>query len=186
VWWGLQRWGTPLCTGSVLLLLAACGSDSGGSAGPSASGGPSAALSRSATLREVAERDALAAYTGLWMTMAKDAETSDAEDLELRGYASGNALALVVNSLAVDKMNGVISRGRPVLHPRVVSRNPDAAPAEAAIEDCMDSTQWTKAKADSSAYHDPPGGKRKIAATLRSTDGTWKVVEFDVGEVGSC
>ncbi|GEM_PF-2218591 len=171
---------------AMFVLLTACLGRQGGG---SASGAPaSVAASRSASMtpRAIAERDALAAYTSMWMTMAKDAETSDPDDPELRRYASGRALASVVNSLAVDKGRGVVSRGRPVLHPRVVSLTPDAAPVEATIGDCANTVNWTKVKVDGSPFSDPPGGSRKITATVRSTDGRWMVVEVAVGPVGSC
>src|SRR5262245_56580170 len=52
--------------------------------------------SESVDRRAAATRDAIAAYTGMWMAMAKAAETSNPDDPELRRYAAGDALALLV------------------------------------------------------------------------------------------
>ena len=171
---------------AMLLLVTGCGGRHGGGSASGASASVAASSSASMTPRVVAERDALAAYAGMWMTMAKDAETSNPDDPELRRYAADKALALVVNSLAVDKQRGVLSLGRPVLHPRVVSLTPPDAPVEAEIEDCGNDADWTKVKASGEPVNSVPGGNRKITATVRVVDGTWKVVKTVVGEVGSC
>lgn len=167
----------------ALVVVAGCSKDR--EPQPAPTGAPSSAPvtpDRSAQ----AERAALDAYTGMWMAMAKAAETSNPDDPELRRYATGDALALVVGSLANDKSRGVVTKGRPTLNPTVTAVTPENAPVEASIKDCGDSTNWLKYKANGEMADKTPGGRRQITAKVKAVDGVWKVTSATVGSLGSC
>lgn len=179
----------PVLVGLVaasVLVSAGCSSDESESSptprvpAPSSTApslGPSAA----------AERDALAAYSALWLSMAKAGEVPDPDAPELRKYAAGDALARVVRALATYRETGVVTRGRPVNSPRVVSAAPADAPTEVKLTDCGDSSGWTShKKSTGEQLKDDPRGRRLITATVSRVDGAWKVTSFNLGEIGSC
>lgn len=142
-----------------------------------ASPGPSAAT----------EQDALTAYRGMWRAFVEAGKTSDAESTDLRTYASGNALKLIVSSLYTNKELGKVTKGDVVLQPKVVKSTPDVAPTALTIEDCVDSTRWLEYKASGGLWDNKPGGKhRNTAIVKKQQDGTWKVDAFALRESGTC
>ncbi|MET8763061.1 hypothetical protein [Lentzea sp. NPDC004782] len=56
------------------------------------------------------------------------------------------------------------------------------------VTDCGDSTNALKYRKDSGQLADDvPGGKRRITATVeKQADGTWKVTDFGVLDLGTC
>ncbi|GAB3160699.1 hypothetical protein GCM10027290_66990 [Micromonospora sonneratiae] len=119
--------------------------------------------------------------------MAKAGELPDPEALELRQYAAGRALARIVDVLFTYGETGVVTRGAPVLNARVKDASPSDTPAEVTVVDCADSTNWTKhKKATGELIEDDPRGRRSITGVVKPVDGSWKVVSFDVGDIGSC
>ena len=60
--------------------------------------------------------------------------------------------------------------------------------ARIGITDCGDSTNWLKYRKDNGMLADDvPGGRRLIKATVeKQSDGTWKVSDYGVHEIGSC
>ncbi|MGW4115280.1 hypothetical protein ACWEFJ_30770 [Actinosynnema sp. NPDC004786] len=127
------------------------------------------------------------AYRGMWLSFAEAATTSDWRSPKLAEYATGTALTTLSRGLYGDHYRGVVSRGQPVLNPSVSSAEPAQAPTKVVVTDCGDSTNWTSHYADSGQPADEPGGRRHIDAIVeKQADGTWKVVEFGVHEVGTC
>ncbi|WP_307970365.1 hypothetical protein [Salinispora arenicola] len=119
--------------------------------------------------------------------MAKAGEVPDPDAAELRQYAADRALARIVSVLVTYRETGVVTRGGPVTNPRVTGATPADAPTEVTVADCGDSTNWTKhKKATGELIEDDPRGRRSITAVVKSFDGSWKVVSFDVGDIGSC
>jgi hypothetical protein len=169
---------------AAVALLAGCNSgESNGTTPPS----PSASASPSLSAKAVAERDALAAYTAMWQAMAKAGEVADPDAPELRQYAGDRALARIVDVIFTYQQTGVVTRGAPVTNARVTGVAPADAPTEVTIADCGDSTNWTKhEKATGELVKDDPRGRRNITAVVKPIDGSWKVVSFDVGDIGSC
>lgn len=134
-----------------------------------------------------AEQDALVAYRGMWKAFVEAGKTSDAEAADLRTYASGNALKLIVSSLYTDKELGKISKGDVVLQPKVVKSAPEAAPTALTIEDCVDATRWLEYKASGGLWDDKPGGKhRNTAIVKKQQNGAWKVDAFALRGSGTC
>lgn len=176
-----------VCAVAALVLLAAgCGSDESGG---TPAGTPSAFASPTPTLgpREAAERDALAAYVGMWQAVAKVGEAPDPDAPELRRFAADRALARLVDVIFTYRETGVVTRGTPMVNARVTGASPAEVPAEVTVADCGDSTNWTKhKKSTGELIKDDPRGRRTITAVVKSVDGSWKVVSFDVGDIGSC
>src|SRR5262249_12993486 len=149
-----------------VLLGAGCSSD--GSGGTPA-GTPSATASSTPSLgpREAAERDALAAYRGMWDAFVEAGKASDPDAPDLRKYASDQALRLIVSSLYTDREQGKITKGDLVLNPKVSEVKPAPGPTEATVLDCVDSTNWLKYKASGGLVDDKPGGKHRTTATVK-------------------
>jgi hypothetical protein len=182
-------WAAATITGTAAAALVACSAGSG-SAGAPATASPPVTASPSPSPprdpRAAAEQQALAAYTGMWEAMTVAAQTSDAEDPALRRYATGDALALLTGSLRGDRRRGLVSKGRPVLAPRLTSLTPAETPTAAAVSDCVDTTRWLKYRLDGSLQDDAPGGRRRIISDLTATANGWVVTRVVVNEVGTC
>jgi hypothetical protein len=187
--------GAVRAAGTVLavVLVAGCTTSSGsGSGAPGASGSsvsstagtPSTSPSASATdPRELA----LAAYRGMWEDMATAAETSDYQSPLLGRHASGDALVQIKQSLYADKKAGLVTKGRPVLSPRVQSLTSEGGLTRVAVADCADDTHWLKyVAATGKLQDDEPGGKHAVTAQVVGKSGSWVVVQFLVRPVGTC
>lgn len=135
-----------------------------------------------------AQKSALDAYRGMWLNYAEAAKTSDWQSPQLGQFATGTALSTMTRGLYGDHYKGVVSRGQPVLNPSVSSAEPSDAPTKIVVTDCGDSTNWTRHYADTGQpADDEPDGRRRIDAVVeKQVDGSWKVVEFGVQEVGTC
>ena len=171
--------------GVSALLTTACSPDDGGQSTPTTQvpTPPSAPASEPPS----AQQEALAAYIGMWQAMAKAGEVPDPDAPELRRYAADRALARIVDVLFTYRETGVVTRGVPVTNARVSGASPADAPTEVTVVDCGDSTNWTKhKKATGELIEDDPRGRRNITGVVKPVDGSWKVVSFDVGDIGSC
>lgn len=133
-----------------------------------------------------AERDALIAYRGMWSSFVEAAKTSNPEAPDLPKYASNQALRLIASSLYTDRQAGKVTKGDLVLNPQVTEAKPTQAPTEVTVLDCVDSTNWLKYKTSGELWDDEPGGKHRTTATVKLTDGTWKVSSFILKESGTC
>lgn len=119
--------------------------------------------------------------------MVKAGETSDWQSPELAKYATGDALGVITRSLYTDHLNGVVTKGAPVINPKVSSVDPQDNPTTVVISDCGDSTNSLKYKKDGQLLNDTPGGKRAITAEVKKqSDGSWRVTRFAVEGLGSC
>jgi hypothetical protein len=164
------------------LIATGCSSDGSGGTPP-----PTPSATPSLDARAAAERDALAAYVGMWQAMAKAGEVPDPDAPELRQFAADRALARIVDVIFTYRETGVVTRGAPVTNAHVTGVSPAEAPTEVTVADCGDSTNWTKhKKATGELIEDDPRGRRNITAVVKIVDGSWKVVSFDVGDIGSC
>ncbi|MER7273499.1 hypothetical protein ABT369_03485 [Dactylosporangium sp. NPDC000244] len=171
--------------GVLTLVLAACGSGTP-EGKPSASAPSSLMPSASLAPSAAAGRDALVAYRGMWAAFVEAGKTSDADAPDLRKYASGNALKLIVSSLYTNRDQGKVSKGALMLDPKVTELKPSEAPTEATILDCVDSTNWLEYKASGELWDDKPGGKHRTTATVTRTDGSWTVSSFVLEGAATC
>lgn len=135
-----------------------------------------------------AKRQALTAYRGMWAAFVSAGHTSDWRSPQLSKYATGVALTNLARSLYTDHTNGLVTKGQPVLKPRVSSAIPSQDPITVIVSDCGDSTDWLKYRVDNGTLaDDTPGGRQLINAVVqRQSDGTWKVSDYGVHDVGTC
>ena len=120
------------------------------------------------------------------MDMAEAAKTSDYRSPLLAQHATGSALSQIVRSLYLDDKHGLVSRGAPVLDPKVTTADLVSSPAKVIIDDCADSSKWLHYKRSGQLANDTPGGRQHITATVSGVGGVWKVVDFRIRVVGSC
>jgi hypothetical protein len=135
-----------------------------------------------------AKQDATAAYQAMWQDFVTAGRTSNWQSPELARHATGIALQKMSRGLYADHQNGAVTRGEPVLNPSVSSAEPATNPTKIVITDCGDSTNFLKYDAKTGQpVDDEPGGRQLINATVElQSDGSWKVSDFGVREVGSC
>lgn len=174
----------------ALVLLAGCsvGTPPADTAQPSAPPAPTQQVSPTPSADELAGQEALAAYRGMWEDFVVAGTTSDWQSPELGRHATGVALTNLSRGLYADSANGLVTRGEPVLSPEVSSVEPASAPVRVIVTDCGDSTNWLKYREeDDSLATQGPGGRRLINAVVeRQSDGSWKVSDYGVQELGSC
>lgn len=164
-----------------LFLVTGC-SDGSGSSRPPGSASPEASASSDVT----AEQVAVEAYRGMWDAFVEAARTSDASNPRLARYATGQALELITTSLSNDRSAGVVTKGTPVIKPRIVQPPTAGQSATVTISDCADATTWLKYKASTDDLADnTPGGQHDVRAVVQNVGG-WKVVTFQVKGTGSC
>ncbi|MBW0113957.1 hypothetical protein I4J48_01625 [Pseudonocardia sp. KRD-169] len=124
----------------------------------------------------------------MWEDFVVAGTTSDWQSAELGRHATGVALTNLSRGLYADSANGLVTRGEPLLSPEVSSVEPVDAPVRVVVTDCGDSTNWLKYREeDDSLATEGPGGRRLINAVVeRQSDGSWKVSDYGVQELGSC
>lgn len=180
---------------ALLLLCAAsavaCESGVPGTSTPSAQGSdevPKQSPTSPPSPTDAAAERALAAYRGMWQDFVAAGTTSDWQSPKLGQHATGVALTNLSRSLYADHYNGLVTKGEPALNPSVSSFEPPHAPVKIIVTDCGDSTQWLKYRADTGRpVDDKPGGRRLINAIVeKQSDGSWKVSDYGVHEVGTC
>jgi hypothetical protein len=133
------------------------------------------------------QQQALVAYQAMWAAWVTAAKTSDAHTKTIGRHATGDALELILTSLAQDKQEGVVTRGQPVLNPHVQSATPASAPTHVTIVDCADASHWLKYSASTGKLkNDVPGGKHAVTAVVQHVGSTWMVVQFIVQSAGTC
>ncbi|WP_245950696.1 hypothetical protein [Saccharothrix carnea] len=178
---------------AVFLSLAACSAST--SMSPDQSGtpadvdGPLPGTSTAVTSPvDEARAQGVQTYRQMWTAYATAGTTADWQSPELARYATGGALSTLTRGLFGYRELGIVTRGQPVLNPTVSSVEPLGLPIKVIVSDCGDSTTWTKHYADNGALADgEPGGKRHINAVVeKQVDGSWKVSDFGVHEVGTC
>jgi hypothetical protein len=135
-----------------------------------------------------AKQDALAAYRGMWQDFVVAGRTSDWQSSALGDHATGLALQNLSKGLYSDHYKGLVTKGEPILNPSVSSAEPADAPTKIVVTDCGDSTNWLKYRKDTGEPADnEAGGRRLINAIVeKQSDGSWKVSDYGVHEVGSC
>lgn len=171
---------------AVGALLAGC--TSGGSAKkPTGTPSPvSPSASPSLTPAGAAERDALTAYRGMWNAFVAAGKVSDPDAPDVRKYASDQALRLIVNALYTNREQKKVILGDLKIDPKVTAVSPSADPTTATISDCVDSTKWLEYKKSGGLVDNVPGGKHSTTATVKQTNGVWKVSSFFLEDAGTC
>lgn len=164
------------------VVLSACASGS-----PVTSPSTTARRSTSATKPPTgAAASALAAYRAMWANMATASLTSDYQSPLLSDHASGEALSVLVQGVAENQSQGIVTKGEPVLHPQVTSLTPAGGPTQATITDCFDARHWLDYKTSGGLANSTPGGKHATTAIVLDTSGAWKVTQLAVQAAGTC
>lgn len=186
---------------AVSLLMAGCTSASPASARATtsppisataaASSRPRPSLARSSQMKarpRSVGTQAIQAYLGMWSDFTTAGHTSDWESQLLSQHATAYALQVLEKSLYTDHIKGVVTKGAPVLNPKVKSLSPAANPTLALVSDCGDSRHWLKYSAKTGKLiPGSPGGRQAITAEVRKQpDGSWKVDQFAVEGTGTC
>lgn len=183
------RWSGVIVVG---LLAAACSSASqpapASSSQLSAQSPAAPGASSSPAQADTARRGAITAYLGMWADMAAAAETSNWQDPRLGQHATGTALTNITRGLYADRANGLVTKGRPQNNPHVSSTELASSPNKVIIADCGDDSQWQHYRADNGQLaNDGPSGHRQINAVVeKQSDGTWRVTDYGIHEVGTC
>lgn len=171
------------------LGLSACSSDNTVVPASSAPAAPSSAASPTGVSpADVAKQKAIAAYLAMWSDMADAATTSDWKSQRLARNATAEALSKISRGLYADHYNNLVSKGKPENAPAVESVEPADNPTTVNVVDCGDDSHWIKYRADNGQpANDGPGGRRHInAVAKKAVDGSWKVTDFAIQDVGTC
>jgi hypothetical protein len=168
-----------LVAGGAVLSLVACGSVS-----PAATPAvPTTSTSAAPTGPTAA---ALTAYKDMWADMVIASQTSNDLSPLLPEHASGDALSLLVHGLYLNELDGIVTKGRPVLHPQVTSISPDLNPTQATITDCFDDIHWLEYKRGGGLVNSTPGGHHATTAVVQDSAGVWRVSSLVVQAAGTC
>jgi hypothetical protein len=165
------------------LVVASCGpGEPRGARSPSLSARPS----RSAGTDTAAKQAALTAYRGMWTALVDASKTSDPDAPDLRKYAQGQALKLIVSGLYTNHTQGRVAKGHVVLHPQVTQATPAGDPTQVSVSDCVDATNWLDYKTSGELWNNEPGGKHQASAVVNRTEGSWRVDSFSLKDKGTC
>jgi hypothetical protein len=180
---------TPLRSANLVVItlslaLGGCHAAGGGQqTAPSAS---STTSSPSPAPSALAAADAVTAYRGMWTAVVAAATVPDPDAPDLRRYASGDALKLLVGNLVIDRDQGKVVKGDVDLSPTVTALEPAEHPTQVTITDCVDATNWLEYKKSGDLWNKEPGAKHHNTAILKLTDGVWKVSSFTLEKGGTC
>lgn len=122
----------------------------------------------------------------MWADMVTASRTSDYRSPLLPDNALGEALSVLVQGLAKNQQQGIVTKGAPVLHPSVSSLTPAGNPTQATIIDCFDARDWLEYKTSGGLANSTPGGQHATTAILVNTGGIWKVTQLAVQAAGTC
>jgi hypothetical protein len=172
--------------GAVALTLAAWGSGSAWASKPSTTGGPHPSSTTTPPATASMTAKVVSDYRTMWADLVIAARTSNYQSKLLPQHATGDALSLLVQGLATDRALGIVTKGQPMLEPRVSSLTPAADSTKASITDCFDNTSWIEYKTNGTLQKNAAGGRRSTTADLVRTGGTWKVAELTIQKTGTC
>lgn len=175
-----------LVLGGAVSMLGACGQHAADRAGGEATSRPPA--SSTVLPADTAREGAVSAYRAMWADFVAAGKTSDWRSPALGQHSTGVALDKLTRSLRSDQDKGLVTKGSPTLNPKVSTVDQTADPQKVTITDCGDSTNALKYRKDNGQLADDvPGGRRLIDAIVeKQADGTWKVTDFGVHDLGTC
>jgi hypothetical protein len=133
-----------------------------------------------------ANADVLRAYQSMWTALVTAAQTSDYQSPLLAEHATGAALTLLIQGLARDNLNRIVTRGKTVHHPQVATLTSAGNQSQASVTDCYDDTQWLEYTTTGALAKNNPGGRRATSANLVKKAGTWKVSQLTIQATGTC
>jgi hypothetical protein len=122
----------------------------------------------------------------MWDAYVEAAKTSDPDAPDLRRYTSDNALKLIVSALVTNRVDKKIILGDLKIDPKVAAVKTGENPPTATVNDCVDDTKWLVHKSSGELLNDVPGGRHRTTATVKSSNGEWKVSQFTLEGSGTC
>jgi len=172
---------SALLPAAALALTAACSSNPAPARSSAAS--PASVSASPSPSPSTPAQQALSAYRAMWADVQALSETSDYTNPRLGDHLDGQAYMTISENMSVNKANGIVGVGAPVLHPRVLSVNATTV----TLADCMDDRNWLEAYAATHKLVDTvSGGFRYTTATVTEDKGVWKVTAIDTRADGSC
>jgi len=161
--------------GAAALTLAAWGSGSAWASKPSTTGGPHPSSTTTPPATASMTAKVVSDYRTMWADLVIAARTSNYQSKLLPQHATGDALSLLVQGLATDRALGIVTKGQPVLEPRVSSLTPAAESTKASITDCFDNTSWIEYKTTEHYKRTPltAGGQPRQTWSERVVPGRW-------------
>lgn len=164
----------------VGVLIAGCSGEEGG-----ATPAPEPSVTSSSPSPSV-EDTALGVYERMWEVVVEASHAGDPDPPELETYASGDALALMKQTLEGAAEDQADVGGEPELDPEVVEVSPDANPNSVTILDCADGSDWVERDASGTVDGEGPSGSRQIDAVVTNEGLSWRVSELRIWEPGTC
>jgi hypothetical protein len=122
----------------------------------------------------------------MWADMVIASQTSNDQSPLLPEHTSGDALSLLVHGLYLNALDGIVTKGQPVLHPQVTSLSPATGPTQATITDCFDDTHWLEYKTGGGLANKTPGGHHATTAVVTDSAGVWRVTSLVVQAADTC
>jgi hypothetical protein len=162
------------------LMVSAC-SSSGQTAHASASSRAS-----SASPSMAAKSAAVSAYRGMWGAFVAAAKTSNPDAPDLRRYAEGDALRLIVSDLYTNRDQSKVTLGTVGLDPTATAAQPAAAPTSVTVADCVNDEKWLLYRKSGGLVDNVPGGRHRTTATVKLSGGVWRVDAFTLEDSGTC
>jgi len=126
------------------------------------------------------------AYRGLWRAIVAASRTSNPDAPQLRQYAQGQALRLIVSGLYTNRDQGKVSKGTVTLSPHIVAATPKAGPNRVVIRDCVDDSSWLDYTTHGALWDHRPGGKHDTVAVVKHRDDAWRVDSIVLKDAGTC
>ncbi len=187
---GGRRGVVRVILGAALLAAVVACSSSPSPAAPTAPAPAGSASLAPTSTPSFADRGApaLAAYRGMWQDFTKAERTSDWQSGDLAHHAIGVALTNLSRALYADHRNGIITKGQTAFNPHVQSVQPVTGDAvKVVVRDCADTAKALKYYVSSGKEVGGGGGQRRITGVVeKQADGSWKVSDFAVEDLGTC
>jgi hypothetical protein len=181
---------------TAAILLVAVSSGCGGPGRVPGSSGPVSSPSRTreavpVPMRTAGTRDqARKAYQSMWDAFVAASATADYRAPGLARYAAGGALSVLVHGLYANRVDGIVTRGRPAFSPEVTVRPVAGTARQADVTDCARTSTWASYTRSGALIGGQPHGSRHVIARLqllRQAGGPqWKVTYLNVGRPGTC
>ncbi|GAA3745120.1 hypothetical protein HDA32_005150 [Spinactinospora alkalitolerans] len=176
--------GATLAGGAlVMAALQSCAALEGSESSPSPTPSPTPSDTGSSV-----EEAGLEAYENMWDVVIEASHNGEADPSDLDRYASGDALALMRQTLQGAGDDGVTVVGEPALDPHVTEVSPASDPDTVVILDCVDDSRWVEQGQSSPTESEAPDEDRprKVDATVSHDGLAWRVSQLRIWEQGTC
>ncbi|MCX0244604.1 MULTISPECIES: hypothetical protein [Streptomyces] len=185
-----KKSGLMACAGAavcLLVLAAGCGS-SGDEKHPEPKA--SAGKDDGEKKRAAAERDALAAYRGMWDAQVEAYSSGSMKNAKLGDYTTGDAAAMIIESFTYYNANDLAFKGRPDTSPKVSAVDVASSVHTATIDDCVDMTGVLIRRSSGKPIARAKEGDRHPwtarATTAKDGKGGWRITDYTIDRDRPC